>query len=89
MQLCDVLGTALGTGVAGAAVAIVHQHGGPARLGLGLAFAMAAVSRALLALAVAPRLPTRHVTRQPDGGARGRPSPGRSRQTPGLALSDE
>ncbi len=42
VQLCDVLGTALGTGVAGAAVAIVHQHGGAARLGLGLAFATAA-----------------------------------------------
>jgi MFS family permease len=56
VQLSDVLGTALGTGVAGAAVAIVHQHGPNPRLGLGLAFAAAGVV-ALLGLAVTPRLP--------------------------------
>jgi MFS family permease len=58
LQLCDVLGTALGTGVAGAAVAIVHQRGGSARLGLGLAYA-AAAAVTILGLAVTPRLPTR------------------------------
>jgi MFS family permease len=56
VQLSDVLGTALGAGVAGAAVAIVHQHGASARLGLGLAFAVA-IAVALLGLAVTPRLP--------------------------------
>jgi MFS family permease len=56
VQLSDVLGTAFGTGVAGAAVAIVHQHGSDPRLGLGLAFAVA-IAVALLALAVTPRLP--------------------------------
>jgi MFS family permease len=56
VQLSDVLGTALGTGVAGAAVAIVHQRGSDPRLGLGLAFAVAIVV-SLVGLAVTPRLP--------------------------------
>jgi MFS family permease len=56
VQLSDVLGTAFGTGVAGAAVAIVHQHGFDPRLGLGLAFAIA-VGVAGLGMAVTPRLP--------------------------------
>jgi MFS family permease len=56
VQLSDVLGTALGTGVAGAAVAIVHERGADPRLGLGLAFAVAIVV-SLLGLAVTPRLP--------------------------------
>ena len=58
VQLSDVFGTALGTGVAGAAVAIVHQHGLNPRLGLGLAFAVAAVVT-MVGLAVTPRLPRR------------------------------
>jgi MFS family permease len=58
VQLTDVLGTGLGTGVAGAAVAAVHQHGGSPRLGLLIAFAAGAVV-ATLALAVSPRLPSR------------------------------
>jgi MFS family permease len=57
LQLSDVLGTALGTGVAGAAVAIVHQHGADPRLGIGLAFA-AAIAVALLGIAITPRLPS-------------------------------
>jgi len=56
VQLSDVLGTALGTGVAGAAVAIVHQHHRDPRLGLGLAFAVAGAV-AMLGVAVSPRLP--------------------------------
>src|SRR5262249_33870332 len=56
VQLSDVLGTAFGTGVAGAAVAMVLEHGAPPRLGLALAFA-AAIVVALLGLAVTPRLP--------------------------------
>lgn len=58
VQLSDVFGTALGTGVAGAAVAIVHQHGLNPRLGLGLAFAVAAAVT-MVGLAVTPRLPRR------------------------------
>jgi MFS family permease len=58
VQLSDVLGVALGTGVAGAAVAIVHQHRGDPRLGLGLAFAAAGVV-ALVGVLVTPRLPGR------------------------------
>jgi MFS family permease len=56
VQLSDVLGTALGTGVAGAAVAIVHERGADPRLGLALAFAVAIVV-SLLGLGVTPRLP--------------------------------
>jgi MFS family permease len=56
VQLSDVLGTAVGTGVAGAAVAIVHEHGADPRLGLALAFAVA-ILVALLGLGVTPRLP--------------------------------
>jgi MFS family permease len=56
VQLSDVLGTALGTGVAGAAVAIGHAHGSDPRLGLALAFAIA-IGVAGLGLAVTPRLP--------------------------------
>jgi MFS family permease len=58
VQLSDVLGTALGTGVGGAAVAVVHQHGGSPRLGLTLAFA-AAATVAVIGIAVSPRLPGR------------------------------
>ena len=58
VQLMDVLGTGLGTGIAGAAVAIVHQQHGAARLGLGLAYAVAALA-ALLGLVITPRLPSR------------------------------
>jgi MFS family permease len=56
VQLSDVLGTAFGTGVAGAAVAIVHEHAADPHLGLALAFAVA-IAVALLGLAVTPRLP--------------------------------
>jgi MFS family permease len=58
VQLSDVLGTALGTGVGGAAVAVVHQQGGSPRLGLGLAFA-AAGAVAIMGIMVTPRLPGR------------------------------
>jgi MFS family permease len=58
VQLSDVLGTALGTGVGGAAVAVVHQQGGSPRLGLGLAFA-AAAAVAIVGIMVTPRLPGR------------------------------
>jgi MFS family permease len=58
LQLCDVLGTAFGTGVAGAFVAVVDRHGPHPRLGLGLAFASAGVV-ALLGVAITPRLPPR------------------------------
>jgi MFS family permease len=57
VQLCDVLGTALGTGMAGSAVALVHQHAGRLQLGLGLAFGIAGAV-AVIGLAVTPRLPS-------------------------------
>jgi MFS family permease len=55
VQLSDVLGTAFGTGIAGAAVAVAHQHGADPRLGLGLAFAVAATVAAA-GLLLTPRL---------------------------------
>jgi MFS family permease len=87
VQLCDVLGTALGTGAAGAAVAIVHQHGGPARLGLGLAFALASVV-GVMALAVAPRLPS---TTSPPGAVEGEvgPESGKIAEDRGVGVGDE
>jgi len=57
IQLTDLLGTAFGTGVAGAAVAAVHQHRGDPRLGLGIAFALAA-SVGLIGVLVTPRIPS-------------------------------
>ncbi len=87
VQLCDVLGTALGTGAAGAAVAIVHQHGGPARLGLGLAFAIAA-SGGLVALGIAPRLPATTSPRLAGDGS-GAPEHGKIGEDRGVAVGDE
>jgi MFS family permease len=58
VQLTDVLGTSLGTGVSGAAIAIVHQNAGDPRLGLVIAFGVAAVV-GLAGLALSPRLPDR------------------------------
>jgi hypothetical protein len=54
--LTDVLGTALGTGVSGAAVAAAHQHGASPRLGLGIALA-AGATVALIGVVTAARLP--------------------------------
>jgi MFS family permease len=92
VQLCDVLGTALGTGAAGAAVAIVHQHGGPARLGLGLAFAIAS-SVGLIALALAPRLPTttspRDASDRGAGDGGGDPDRGKIVEDRGVGVGDE
>jgi MFS family permease len=87
VQLCDVLGIALGTGTAGAAVAIVHQHGGPARLGLGLAFVIAA-SVGLIALAVAPRLPSTTSPPVAAGGESGTER-GKIPADPGVGVVDE
>jgi MFS family permease len=58
VQLTDVLGTALGAGAAGAAVAVFHQQHLDPRAGLGMAFALAALV-AVIALALSPRLPSR------------------------------
>ena len=58
VQLCDLLGTALGTGVAGAAVAILHEQDHNLRLGLLLAF-VAAGAVGVIGLLVTPRLPRR------------------------------
>jgi MFS family permease len=56
VQLTDLLGTAFGTGTAGAIVASVVAHGGSRRLGLGLAFALAGAV-ASIGVTISPRLP--------------------------------
>jgi MFS family permease len=57
LNLCDVLGTAIGTGVGGAAVAAAVRSGLPLAAGVGIAFAICgAVSFA--GLAVSRRLPS-------------------------------
>lgn len=56
LQLCDVLGQALGTGGAGVLVASVAAGGH--RIGVGLAFGLGAAA-GLIALTVGPRLPER------------------------------
>jgi MFS family permease len=57
LQLCDVLGTALGTGLVGATVALAESNGWPTASGLRLGFTATLVAAALGALA-ARRLPT-------------------------------
>ena len=56
LNLADVLGTALGIGVGGAAVAVVSRGSGPIAVGVVVAFAAAATA-AVVALFVAQRLP--------------------------------
>ena len=58
LQLTDTLGTALGTGVGGAAVALAHRQGWTLASGLGLGFAAAALV-AVGAVAGGRRLPDR------------------------------
>jgi len=58
LQLTDVLGVALGTGLGGAAVALGHASGWDPRSGLLMAFGMAAAVAAT-GLVVARRLPRR------------------------------
>lgn len=57
LQLSDLLGTALGTGISGAAVAIADQRGAGTRAGLLAAFT-AAAAVALIGLCTSRRLPT-------------------------------
>jgi hypothetical protein len=56
LTLTDVLGTALGTGICGAAVGFGHANGWDRRAGLGLAFAIAFVG-AVAGAVLARRLP--------------------------------
>jgi MFS family permease len=56
LTLADVLGTALGIGVGGAAVAAATAHGWPLALGVGAAFAIASAGGLVLAVA-SRRLP--------------------------------
>ncbi|MGO9077676.1 MAG: MFS transporter [Streptosporangiaceae bacterium] len=56
LNLCDVLGTALGIGVGGAAIAAVESTGRALQTGILTAFALAAAS-GLLVLVVSRRLP--------------------------------
>jgi MFS family permease len=58
LQLTDVLGVALGTGICGAAVALGHTSGWDPRLGLLIAFGLTAAV-AVCGMAAARRLPTR------------------------------
>jgi hypothetical protein len=63
LNLTDVLGTAIGIGVGGAAVADAVRTGRPVAAGVAIAFAAAAAA-ALAGLAITRRLPAR-----PAGGA--------------------
>jgi hypothetical protein len=56
LQLADVLGTALGTGVCGAAVALGHSRGWDRRSGLAVAFGIA-FAAAIGGLVLARRVP--------------------------------
>jgi MFS family permease len=60
LSLADVLGTALGIGAGGAAVAAATARGWPLAAGVGVAFAIAAAGGLVLALA-SRRLPLIHV----------------------------
>ena len=62
LQLSDVLGTALGTGVGGALIALAHRDGAPGWVGLAWAFGVG-VLVAVIGFALAGRL--RHPARDP------------------------
>jgi MFS family permease len=64
LSLADVLGTALGIGAGGAAVASATAHGWPLAAGVGAAFAIASAGGLILALA-SRRLPLVHVSAAP------------------------
>jgi MFS family permease len=59
LNLADVLGTAIGIGLGGAAVAAATVHGWPLAAGVGMAFAIAGAGAIALALA-SRRLPLTH-----------------------------
>jgi MFS family permease len=59
LSLSDVMGSALGAGLGGAAVALSADRGWPLSTGVAVAFALPAVV-AVLALLVSGRLPRRH-----------------------------
>jgi hypothetical protein len=63
LNLADVLGTALGVGIGGGAVAAVARGKLPVSTGVGIAFAVAAVG-AVIGLLLAQRLP-RTTEREP------------------------
>ena len=69
LQLTDVLGTAVGTGLAGALVAFTVTHGWGRRPGIIAADAMT-IAAALLALAVSRRLPSRGPSTRPSRSGR-------------------
>ena len=60
LSLADVIGTALGIGAGGAAVAAATAHGWPLAAGVGVAFAIASAGAAVLAVA-SRRLPLTQV----------------------------
>jgi MFS family permease len=65
LSLADVLGTALGIGAGGAAIAAASAHGWPLARGVGVAFAIAAAGLAGLAVA-SRRLPRTVAVANPD-----------------------
>jgi MFS family permease len=63
LNLADVLGTALGTGLGGGALVLASNQGWPLSTGVTLAFAIAATG-GLVGLSVTPRLPSQRAGRQ-------------------------
>jgi MFS family permease len=71
MQLADVLGTALGTGLGGAAIAIAVSGGLTRRSGVGIAFTLTVVAGlaglfAARGFGATPATPTLHANRRPE-----------------------
>ena len=62
LSLSDVLGSALGAGLGGAAISVAASRGWPLATGVAVAFAVPALV-AMVALAVSGRLPLRHAAR--------------------------
>ena len=69
LQLCDVLGQALGTGVAGAIVAAAHRDGHGTGVALAFSFAIAV---ALIGVVAGTRLPRQLTSSRPADGNQGK-----------------
>jgi MFS family permease len=64
VQLTDVLGVSLGTGAAGAAIAVAHHNSSHPRVGFIVAFGLAALV-AVAAMVLSPRLPAQSSPSRP------------------------
>jgi MFS family permease len=80
LNLADVLGTAIGIGVGGAAVAATVRTGRPVALGVAIAFAIAAAV-GVAGLAISRRLPAGHLKPRPDPGSQEQPGSGPQNQS--------